>query len=258
MSIANRKDVYPCDGTQYQFDITFDYDKPADIFAFLSNSVTGESRRLIRNQDYTVEGTVLTTRVDARRDPWPVGWDIAIMRRTDVTQPSSQQMVPNVFRHRVEQLTKIFQEINEQTLRTLFVGSTYPAKNVTTGRYAYEWQPEGFALIARLTGGNLFNHPLPEGFNIGVDALIGGDLFGSGKTYTLWPAEGFDVSMGRMSGGDLFGSGKTYTLWPAEGFDVSMGRMSGGDLFGGGVAYTLWPSEGFDLSAAVLTGGLLS
>lgn len=135
MSILNTRDVFACNGADFEFTLTFAFEKSADVLVLLSEDAADNEKPLIRNLDYTIEGTTLRTRVDDFRAPYPAGWTLVAMRRSDFEQPSSQQMTPDVFRARAAHLTRMFQEINEQVARTLISGTHYPALNLTSELY---------------------------------------------------------------------------------------------------------------------------
>lgn len=259
MSIEAVKDVYPCDGVQDTFAVTFEFAKTTDVSAFVENTTTGERRRLVRNLDYRIENGNLILRNDDFREPWPTGWNLCIIRRTRFEQGSSQQMTPYVFALRINQLTQLFEQIREQTLRTLHTGTEYPALNLTSARYAYEFDEAMQHFSATLIGGFLWTNPLPETLQFNGATLTGGDIFGGGVSYTVGIPEAVDLLGAVVLGGDIWGTGVEYDAG-AHDVDLLGAILLGGDIAETAkyVEYTLWPAEGVDLSGAILTGGDLT
>lgn len=242
MSIEGAKEVYPCDGVQTEFAITFPFASDREVSAFISNHVTGERRRLVRNLDYTIRGTTLVLRHDDFRDPWSADWDLCIMSRARIEQGSSQAMAPATFAKRANQLTQMLRQIREQTLRTLHIGATYPPLNLTSAPYAYIMFDSVGSAGAMVTGGMW--PPSFENEVRGTDIrMLDGVMNLPIITYEDWPADevgstGIEVLSGTMVEPIL-----TYSDWPADEVESTVIEVLSGVMFDPIVLYAQWPAD---------------
>lgn len=268
MSLTIPKDVYECDGTESEFPITFPFGTQADVFAFLIHEESGAYRRLVRDQDYTVEtadnGTsFVRTRVDDFRDPWPVGYTLTILRRRQYRQASSQAMTPVVFRHRLEHLTQLCQQLREQLDRTLHVGTRYPDLDLTSKVYAGEFDSGGATLTMAPYFGTFMPVVTGSHGTMGTLTMLGGTIIAPVLYYLDWPVEEAEMGTMELLEGSLVDGDPppniiTYEDWPIEEAEMLGLEMLDGTIIAPVVHYDDWPIEEAEVVSLILTGGSLA
>lgn len=257
MSLTFPKDVYPTDGVQFEFEITFPFSDPSDVFAFLIHESSGAYRRLIPNLDYTISGTTLRTRVDDFRDPWPAGYTLTILRRTRITQPSSQAMTPLVLRHRIDQLTQIMQQLREQADRTLHIGTAYPPMNLTSKVYVLLTKDDAGVALPEAREANFFNEWL-DSMIVELPTMLTGQLRTPLIQYEDWPADEVVVSLPEMLTGQLRAPIIRYEDWPADEVTVSLPTMLTGSLIAPLIWYENWPADEVTVNLPTMLTGTLT
>jgi len=249
------KQVYLADGVTFEFPIPFEFDRVADVSAFVTRA-DGSERELIQNQDYVVDTVtaMLVTRVDDNSDPLAAGITLTIARATPMVQPSGRSaMSAKVFRTRLESLTRVFQELREQAQRTLQIGQDYPALFRNTAVYTLavdlpDWPYVFFAVRSDGTvntsmDGQTFVagtaiptvlapwqfgafSPETNRFMIGLQAAPVADVFqvaytddGDNWTVLAAPAVGVSGQHCKMIWTTTFGGGRWYAQFRQSGSD---------------------------------------
>jgi hypothetical protein len=259
-SIYTPKVIYDCDGTTSQFAVTFPVDRDNDIFVFLTTVATGVTRRMVRNQDYTIatdsdDNRTVVTRVDEHRDPWPAGVRLTIMRRMQFTQPSGKAgMNARVFSNRIDSLTRMFQQLREKLDRTLHVGLAYPPFFKTSEPYPVlstdalnvESTAKNSQGLWRVVTDAVSFVSIPSGGDFGI-ALV---------QYLLWPVEELDV-VSIPEDGELREALLTYDLWPVEELDIVSSIPVDGELREALLTYSNYIIEKLSV-VSVPSGGSLA
>lgn len=260
MSLTFPKDVYPTDGVQFEFEITFPFSDPSDVFAFLIHESSGAYRRLIPNLDYTISGTTLRTRVDDFRDPWPAGYTLTILRRTRITQPSSQAMTPLVLRHRIDQLTQIMQQLREQADRTLHIGTAYPPMNLTSKLYTIEFRDAVGAAHGAITRG-VYDPAFSDAVSGAGGIVVGGSMREPVVLYADWPPD--EV----VGAGAMINSGTLdlppdpvvhYTSWPPDAVEGAGCTINSGTMIAPVVTYANWPPDEVASAGCTINSGTMT
>lgn len=258
MSIEGVKEVYPCDGVQTEFAITFPFASDREVSAFISNRVTGERRRLVRNLDYTIRGTTLVLRHDDFREPWSADWDLCIMSRARIEQGSSQAMSPATFAKRVNQLTQMLRQIHEQTLRTLHIGQKYPSMNLVSKLYPYQFEDSATGIGGGIDAGRFPPHHPFASASAGIGGfIVGGTMREPVIEYPNWPPDVCIGIGGELTGGTLRAPVVTYSDWPADAVIGVGGELTAGTMIAPVVAYTEWPADEVIGIGGELTAGTL-
>lgn len=259
MSLTFPKDVYPTDGVQFEFEITFPFSDPSDVFAFLIHESSGAYRRLIPNLDYTISGTTLRTRVDDFRDPWPAGYMLTILRRTRITQPSSQAMTPLVLRHRIDQLTQIMQQLREQADRTLHIGTAYPPLNLTSKVYALEFR-DAVGAAGGMIIRSVYDPILPFSDAVGGAGgiVVGGSMREPAVLYADWPPDEVVGAGATINSGSMRDPLVLYTNWPPDAVESAGATINSGTMIAPVVAYENWPPDAVASAGCTIISGTMT
>lgn len=255
MSIEGVKDVYPCDGSRTEFEITFPFASTREVTAFLSNKVTGERRRLIRNLDYTIRGTTLVLRNDDFREPWSADYDLCILSRARIEQGSSQAMSPDVFAKRVTQLTQMFSQIREQTLRTLHIGIQYPPLNLTSSPYAH--LATDYLVATSLSVDNSYNPLTPSFISLPV-AVVSGSLETPEINFDAYTYELLECNAIEVSSGTMLVPLVEYDAYTYELLECSLSAVLSGTMIAPLVAYDAYTYEMLECGAHSVVSGTMT
>lgn len=205
--------VYAGDGSTTEFAVTFPVDRAADIIVELVLE-DGSAQRMLLNKTHTYRDSDSTM---VMRTAPPSGSLLVIRRGMLFLQPSGRTtMSPRVFRSRVDSLTRIYQQLQEQLERTLHIGQEYPALYRVTE--VYPATPANYQFTVTVDGENpvLGYHPLGTGFGaIDPDPPVMGAvtidrLYSSGSSFRVrfiggatMPAEISTITVTTANYGDV-------------------------------------------------------
>lgn len=255
------KAVYACDGVTYEFPVTFGVDHPTQLYAFLEFA-NGNTKELIRNQDYVyrTHDSVLVTRVDDDREPWPEGVTLTVMRDMSISQPTGRAAVsPKAFWNRVQSLHRALEMLKEHADRCLHVGVAYPYLFRASQPYGLIMDAELSHPVMALSGGVLRDQPQwSEETDHAPVMATGGDLYDPLVYYLYWPTDGTDHDNLTVVDGDLFTpTALQYLDWPTEETDHGYTTVVDGDMYAPMVYYLDWPADEADHTLAVTAGTLV-
>lgn len=257
MSIAGVKDVYACDGVTDEFAITFPFAKSTDVHAFVESTTTGERIALVRNLDYTIRGTTLVLRNDDFREPWSADYQLCIIRRTRIEQPSSQAMSPETFAKRVDELTRMYQQLQEQLRRTLHTGINYPPLNLTSAPYSYIYQDSLNAYGAGVNN-SLFELTPTDSISPHALTILSGTMILPIVTYEDWPVDEVHPNGMTLLSGTMFLPIVTYSDWPPDEVHPNGMTLLSGNMIAPVITYVDWPADELHPNSIALLSGTMT